>query len=182
MKGSPQPDEISDSKREPYPTKGGKKLVDLIYDRNSMPPAIQEREQRESKQEASPIDENKRLAELLQDTSWSDHANDHKSSTPVLKETKLVEFFQDSHWSQEIASTRATRFPSTKGDGKRRADVEAKHLSPRDGTSTVTTPRSGARYVSGNLKRENTARATYCCFPSWSPIRGSQGEEKASPS
>jgi hypothetical protein len=180
MKGSPQPDEISDSKREPNPTKGGKKLVDLIYDRNSMPAAIQE--QRESKQEASPKDENKRLSELLQDPSWSDSASDKKSSTPVLKETKLVEFFQDSHWSQEIASTRATRFPSTKGDGKLRADVEAKHLSPRDGPSTVTTPRSRARYVGGNLKRENTARATYCCFPSWSPIRGSQGEEKANPS
>ncbi|KAL3575440.1 hypothetical protein D5086_023541 [Populus alba] len=178
MKGSPQPDEISDSKREPYPTKGGKKFVDLVYDRNSTPPAIQERKQRKSKQEASPIDENKRLAELLQDPSWSDH----KSSTTVLKETKLVEFFQDSHWSQEIACTRATRFPSTKGDGKLRADVEAKHLSPRDGTSTVTTPRSRARYVSGNLKRENIARDTYCCFPSWSPIRGSQGEEKACPS
>ncbi|KAF9671689.1 hypothetical protein SADUNF_Sadunf12G0073700 [Salix dunnii] len=186
MKGSPQLDEISDSKREPYPTKGGKNFADLFCDRNSMPPPIQETKLRKFKQEATPIDENMKLAELLRDPSWSDHANDHISSTPILKETKLVEFFQDSHWSQEIASTRATRFPGTIGDGKLNSDVEAKHLHPRDGISTVTreyrrTPHSRTRYVSGDLKPENTARATYCCFPSWSPIRGSHREEKAHP-
>ncbi|CAK7336685.1 unnamed protein product [Dovyalis caffra] len=139
------------------PTEGREKLVEPFHDgfssksyqvddHKSMPPTTQGIKLGNSEQEPSPVDENKKLAELLREPFWSGHANDHDSIAPISNETKLVELLQDSQWSQEIASTR----------------VAACHLSPTDGNST------------------NTGRAN-CCFPSWSPSRGSKERKKQTP-